>query len=95
MVAENRNVSLSPPFVIRQEIPNCYKGLRVFAAPGVHQEAIAIIKQFLEVDARVIEVGAGAGAFIMRLPETGYQVVASGINPDTFALKGCRMLYSI
>jgi 2-polyprenyl-3-methyl-5-hydroxy-6-metoxy-1,4-benzoquinol methylase len=36
---------------------------------------------------KVLEVGAGTGAFTLRLKEGGYHVVASGIEPETFALE--------
>ncbi len=65
-----------------------YKGLQVFAAPGVHPEAVEVMRNYLRPGMKVLEVGAGTGAFTLRLKECGYHVVASGIEPETFALEG-------
>ena len=64
-----------------------YKGLQVLASSGVHSEAIEIIRNYLMPGIKVLEVGAGTGAFTLRLKECGYHVVASGIEPQTFVLE--------
>jgi SAM-dependent methyltransferase len=64
-----------------------YKGLEVFASSGVHPEAIEVIRNYLTPGMKVLEVGAGTGAFTLRLKECDYNVVASGIEPEAFALE--------
>ena len=67
-----------------------YKGLQVFAAPGVHSETIEIMRKYLRPGTRVLELGAGAGAFTQRLVEGGYNVVASGIEPQAIVSRWVR-----
>lgn len=42
---------------------NSYRGLKFLASPGVHPEAIEIIRHYLRPSMKVLELGAGAGAF--------------------------------
>ncbi|MFZ5448833.1 MAG: class I SAM-dependent methyltransferase [Thermodesulfobacteriota bacterium] len=64
-----------------------YGGHNVLASPGVHESALKIMKDHVREGARVLELGAGTGAFTLRLKEQGYQVTASGIEPHIFTLK--------
>ena len=64
-----------------------YKGLDIFALPGVHPEVIEVIRNYLKPNTKVLELGAGTGAFTLRLKECGYHVIASGIKLETYALK--------
>jgi SAM-dependent methyltransferase len=56
------------------------------AAPGVHEAALALVQKYVKPPARVVELFAGEGAFSFRLNQEGYAVVASDINPSTFAV---------
>ena len=61
-----------------------YNGLQVFAPPGVHEAAIAVLHRYATADARTLEIGSGAGAFTRRLYEQGFHVTASGIDSETY-----------
>ena len=64
-----------------------YKGLRMFCPPGTHEAVIKAVLKYLKPGSQVLELGAGVGAFALRLKENGYQVSASGINPESFSVK--------
>ncbi len=64
-----------------------YKGFPVYAESGAHKAILAQAELYLQPGARVIDLGAGTGAFSLRLLERGYEVTAAGLEPDTFASK--------
>ncbi len=64
-----------------------YEGLQVFAPPGVHSAAIDVISNYVHPGARLLELGAGTGAFTLRLKDKRFNVIASGIDQGQFALK--------
>lgn len=70
-----------------------YKGLRMIAATGVHDTVIKVVAERLDQGAQIIEMGAGTGAFTLRLLEKGYRVTASGIEPNSFALAEVPYLF--
>jgi cyclopropane fatty-acyl-phospholipid synthase-like methyltransferase len=63
-----------------------YQGHRMFCAPGTHEAVIEAVIKYLKRGSRVIDLGAGTGAFTLRLKEQGYQVSAAGIDPATFGV---------
>jgi 2-polyprenyl-3-methyl-5-hydroxy-6-metoxy-1,4-benzoquinol methylase len=64
-----------------------YKGVRMFAPPDTHSPSIQIICDYVNPGIKILELGAGAGAFTLRLKEAGYEITASDMRPDIFALK--------
>jgi cyclopropane fatty-acyl-phospholipid synthase-like methyltransferase len=64
-----------------------YQGLRMFCPPGTHEAVIKAVLKYLKPGSQVLELGAGVGAFALRLKENGYQVSASGINSESFSVK--------
>jgi SAM-dependent methyltransferase len=70
-----------------------YDGLQVFAPPGVHVAAIAAICKNCGKKQRVLEIGSGAGALTRRMLQLGFQVTASGIDPETFQLQEVDFRY--
>jgi SAM-dependent methyltransferase len=63
-----------------------YKGLKMFSAPGTHEAVIQAVNKYLKPGSRVMDLGAGTGAFSQRIKDQGYQAAASGINPAIFAV---------
>lgn len=64
-----------------------YRGLKIHAIPSLHEECMAQIEALgLPPNARVLDVGAGEGAFSLRLLDAGLQVNAAELEPGRFRL---------
>lgn len=68
----------------RTQTGRYYGGLTMHAAPGVHERAIQLLRQVTPSQGRVVDIGAGSGAFSLRLQEAGLEVLA--VDMDTSAL---------
>ena len=65
-----------------------YKGLTMRTAPGLHEAALAMLRRFRHGGASVLDLGAGEGAFSLRLTEEGYRCEAVELLPDRFQAEG-------
>ena len=65
-----------------------YKELTMRTAPGLHETALAMLRRFREPGASVLDLGAGEGAFSLRLVEAGYRCEAVELLPDRFQAEG-------
>jgi SAM-dependent methyltransferase len=64
-----------------------YRGLKIHAIPSLHEECMAQIEALaLPANARVLDLGAGEGAFSQRLVDAGLQVYAAELEPGRFRL---------
>jgi 2-polyprenyl-3-methyl-5-hydroxy-6-metoxy-1,4-benzoquinol methylase len=63
---------------------NEYRGLPIFAAPGLHEAAADLLTAVARADARVLELGAGSGAMSLRLSDRGLDVTASDLFAESF-----------
>lgn len=61
-----------------------YKGLPIFAAPGLHEAAAQLLGDAAAAGARVLEFGAGSGAMSLRLHDAGFDVTASDLFAESF-----------
>jgi 2-polyprenyl-3-methyl-5-hydroxy-6-metoxy-1,4-benzoquinol methylase len=59
-----------------------YKGITEHSHPGLHSEIAQLFVKHVPLPATVLDVGAGAGAFSLRLKDLGYQVTALDIDPE-------------
>jgi SAM-dependent methyltransferase len=59
-----------------------YKGILIHADTGVHEQAATLFSKYVPNAARVLDVGAGAGAFSQRLKDLGYAVTALDSDPE-------------
>lgn len=59
-----------------------YKGILIHADTGMHEQAAALVAHYVPSGARVLDVGAGAGAFSQRLADAGYAVTALDVDPE-------------
>ena len=80
--AEARAASFRTAFGGRRM--NEYRGLPIFAAPGLHEAAAALLAAAAPSGARVFEVGAGSGAMSLRLDDAGFAVTASDLFAESF-----------
>lgn len=56
--------------------PDSYDGLPIYAAKGLHQHVMEMVKELVPVPAAVLELGAGTGAMSRRLSDHFYNVTA-------------------
>ncbi len=62
-----------------------YRGLRIHAAPNLHDDCIALVKEISTPEgAHVLDIGAGEGAFSQRLVDEGFEVKAVDFRVDRF-----------
>lgn len=62
-----------------------YRGLKIHAAPNLHDDCISLIKQISSREgANVMDIGAGEGAFSQRLIDEGFEVKAVDFRTDRF-----------
>lgn len=61
-----------------------YRGIPIFAAPGVHEFALEQLARLAPAGARVLELGAGGGAMSQRLHDAGYDVCGSDLFHGNF-----------
>lgn len=61
-----------------------YRGLPIFAAPGLHEAAAELLVGAVAPAARVFELGAGSGAMSLRLADQGFDVTASDLFAESF-----------
>jgi 2-polyprenyl-3-methyl-5-hydroxy-6-metoxy-1,4-benzoquinol methylase len=61
-----------------------YRGILMRANPKLHLEAFAAISEHIPDNAKIVDLGAGQGAFSLRLRDNGYDVLAVDNNPTDF-----------
>lgn len=62
--------------------PDRADALRVIACPRTHERAAALVAQWPR--GRILEAGAGSGAFALRLKQLGFAVEACDATPEIF-----------
>ena len=74
-----------------------YKGIPIFAAPGLHEYAAERLAAALPPapGVRVLELGAGGGAMSLRLADHGYAVTASDLFEDNFTPRGAIPFHAL
>lgn len=77
----SRTLPPAAPITHRADTGLCYEGIPIHAAPGVHEDAFALLLEHARPPARVLELGAGSGAFTRRLADAGFEVEAADIDP--------------
>jgi 2-polyprenyl-3-methyl-5-hydroxy-6-metoxy-1,4-benzoquinol methylase len=64
----------------------------IHADTGVHEEAAALFSKYVDKNGKVLDVGAGAGAFSQRLLDLGYNVTALDVDPEKWIPKDIPFL---
>ena len=73
--------------------PETYRGIRVMAHPGLHGEIAGLLPSYIATGAQVLDVGAGAGAFSLRMSDMGYDVTALDMSEDAWSAEGVRFVF--
>lgn len=64
-----------------------YRGLKIHAIASLHEQCMSLIESLsLPEGSKVLDLGAGEGAFSLRLLDAGFQVNAVELEPDRFKL---------
>lgn len=69
-----------------------HAGLAVHADEGIHDQAFRLLMEWHRPPGRVLDVGAGTGAFAVRLAKAGYDVTAVDIDADQWAAPEVRFV---
>ena len=72
----------------RRPAQETYKGRKIMTDPGVHQAVEKLIRGYLDPGASILEIGAGEGAFSLRMQNHGYKISALDIDADNFDAPG-------
>jgi 2-polyprenyl-3-methyl-5-hydroxy-6-metoxy-1,4-benzoquinol methylase len=62
----------------------------IHAHPGLHEELAELVLKYLPRQSSVLDIGAGAGAFSLRLHDLGYRVTALDLDPSQFTTQEIR-----
>ena len=63
-----------------KKTPEMYRGIPIHADSGVHEQMARLIERRLPAGSRILDLGAGAGAFSARLHDAGYAVEALDVD---------------
>src|SRR5258708_14907793 len=63
-----------------------YRGLLIHAGERVHDDIAGIAARWLPRSARILDYGAAAGAFSLRLADMGYQVEATDVDAEKWGV---------
>lgn len=64
-----------------------YKGLLIHADPALHEQMLEVFRQYVPEGSSVLDLGAGAGAFSLRLHDNGYRVTGLDACRDEWTLE--------
>lgn len=82
-----RMLMLNPLIAFGSPKTAYYRDILIRANPALHAEALQVVKKALPEGAKIIDVGAGQGAFSLRLQDDGFKVTAVDTNAPDFKAK--------
>jgi SAM-dependent methyltransferase len=75
-------------FTTEPKTPEYFGGLRIQADEGVHSEAFELVRKWVPPGSAILDVGAGTGAFSIRLAQAGYAVTGLDVDPTRWSARG-------
>ena len=86
------NAVATPPVLSPSHVPGVNCSPQEIAIPGAHALIFKVAQRHLGTGTRVLDLGAGQGAFSQRLVDAGYDVAACDLYPELFrcAAVECR-----
>ncbi|MCB0412100.1 MAG: methyltransferase domain-containing protein, partial [Bdellovibrionales bacterium] len=70
-----------------------YKGIRIKADFGLHEQLEEEVLRLAPKDAKILDFGAGEGALSQRLADKGYKLVSVDIDKDSFKAKSPQFIH--
>ena len=67
-----------------------YRGITMHADTGLHEQIAVLVDELVPRGSRVLDVGAGAGAFSQRLADAGYEVTAVDVDESKWMATDVR-----
>jgi SAM-dependent methyltransferase len=64
-----------------------YRGITIHADFGLHDQMMYLVERNLDRGSRVVDVGAGAGAFTRRLVDRGYEVTPIDTDVENWQIE--------
>jgi|ERR1035437_817657 2-polyprenyl-3-methyl-5-hydroxy-6-metoxy-1,4-benzoquinol methylase len=81
-----------PLLATRAKQQEHYDGILVHADLGVHELCEATLGQYVPAPAKILDLGAGAGALSLRLHRGGYDMTAIDVDASEWQAPGIRFL---
>jgi 2-polyprenyl-3-methyl-5-hydroxy-6-metoxy-1,4-benzoquinol methylase len=64
-----------------------YKSVPIHAADQVHEEAFHLVSKYVKPGQEILDLGAGSGAFSLRLYDAGYGVIAADLDTSSWRVE--------
>lgn len=68
--------------------PGYYKGILMKADSELHHQIDALVKQYADKNALILDMGAGEGALSQRLFDSGFKLISADIDSSQFKAVG-------
>lgn len=67
----------------RDHLGSTYQGVAIHAPPGLHEQVYQLAQENFDTNLPVLEIGAGSGAFSLRMRDGGFAVVPVDLDGIT------------
>ncbi len=70
----------------RDQMGPTYKGVAIHALPGLHERIYQLVIENFDANLPVLEIGAGSGAFSLRMRDGGFSVVPVDLDSSDWKI---------
>lgn len=70
----------------RDRLGPTYKGVAIHTLPGLHEQVYQLALEYFNTSLPVLEIGAGSGAFSLRMRDGGFSVVPVDLDANDWSL---------